>query len=67
MDAWQIREEAVRIIGEDRVPLDVLTKLVANFGEPDFGEEPERCAMCGGHRGIEGGGGGADPCDCEEE
>jgi len=29
--------------------------------------EPARCAECGGHLGIEGGGGGADPCDCSHD
>jgi hypothetical protein len=34
LDQFQLREEAIRIVGEDRVPSDTLERLIADFGDP---------------------------------
>jgi hypothetical protein len=34
-DPWVIRERAISIIGEDRVPADVLAQLIQDFGSED--------------------------------
>lgn len=35
MNPYEIRQEAARIIGEDRVPVEVLTDIVERFGPID--------------------------------
>ncbi len=75
-DGTEIKVEATTYIdlwkASGEPSFDDKAKILAAFNERfgnaalDDDSEPGRCASCGGHLGQEGGGGGADPCDCSE-